>query len=257
MTFLARASALAGLRSIGAFSPPASAVFVLAAGLSLLPSCSTSPRQPASQGVSEKAPLCANGCGDEPERAAALPQQVPFDPALVATESRPAFVPHRGRGFASYVAVALPGAPAGALKLAAESAFGEKLEWRREAHLTAITPPEFHDVLASRLKIEDLERIAQETGLQQAPIEPVCLGRGEALVEGARHRAYFVVVRSPEALRFRRAVAEAFEAKGGAKGAFRAERWYPHVTIGFTKRDLHEEDGVRKDDNLCAARLVF
>ena len=31
--------------------------------------------------------------------------------------------------------------------------------------------------------------------------------------------------------------------------------FYPHITLGFTKRDLHFEDGVRKDKSTCVADL--
>lgn len=35
------------------------------------------------------------------------------------------------------------------------------------------------------------------------------------------------------------------------KGKFRAERFFPNITVGFNKRDLHESDGVIKDKTTC------
>jgi hypothetical protein len=197
--------------------------------------------------------------GNAGERSAAELPALPLEGSFFAGE-RPAFVSHRGDGAFAYVAIPLPPAPALALlaqvAALAKEKFADIIHGRGEAHVTAITPPEFHDVLASRLAIADIEAIAAAEKLPMAQIEPVCVGRASASVEGRRESAYFVVLRAPDIVRFRRAVANAFVARGGEPGKFDPEHFFPHATIGFTKRDLFEEDGAIKNENSCWARLL-
>ena len=237
-------------------------------GLAILFLCSAliscASRPPAAH---RPAPSPAAGAvkGDEPAPASALPI-VKLDAALL-DGARPAFVSHSGAGaFANYVALALPTAPVVWLRLEAERVFGERLRTRGEAHVTAITPPEFHDGLARRLSVRDLEAIAARENLQEARLEPVCLGRAQANVEGRLESAYFVVLRSPDIVRYRRAVAAEYRARAPVgvlpetlpeplADAFQPDRYFPHVTVGFTRRDLHEDDGAVKDVASCRARF--
>lgn len=197
-----------------------------------------------------------------PALEAALPANKLVRPRYVvgAALARPDLVPyvsHRGRGaFANYVAIQLPYEPAAVLKAEVESGFSVQLRSRGEAHLTVITPPEFHDALSSRLTIDEIDAMAVEDGLQRAAFEIECLGQATALVEGRRQSVFYVVLRAPAARAFRGRVEAEFRKRGGLASQFDADSYFPHITIGFTQRDLHFEDGARKDASTCVADLI-
>jgi 2'-5' RNA ligase len=140
-----------------------------------------------------------------------------------------------------YLALNLPVEPAKTLLTSLTGVVG-KLKSRADAHVTVITPPEFA-VLKSKLSMKEIEAIAAKANLQGATLKPQGLGMGTA----GKDSTYYVVVKSDQLTDLRKELAKAFQAKGGAVGAFDPARYFPHVTIGFTSRDLHESDGVIKD----------
>jgi len=50
---------------------------------------------------------------------------------------------------------------------------------------------------------------------------------------------------------YRKEVQNLFISKGGEPVKFLPAKYFPHITLGFTKRDLHESDDVKKDRNSC------
>jgi hypothetical protein len=128
------------------------------------------------------------------------------------------------------------------------------LKNRGEAHVTVITPIEYDEILRSRLTIVELNTLAQNLNLQNSQLKAICVGKGEKKAVG---QTYFVVLESQELLDFRRAVQKSFLIKGGLPGQFDPDHFYPHVTIGFSLRDLHESDGVIKGKNSCYSKLSF
>lgn len=165
------------------------------------------------------------------------------------------FVAHMGsKKFENYVVITLPYAPFGELLTSLQGQYGS-LKSRSEAHVTVITPPEYDEVLSSFLTIKEINDLAQNSNIQVLKLQPICLGKAEAEISGATETAYFVVVQSQEVIDFRRRVYDAFVAKGGSPSRFDPENFYPHITVGFSLRDLHESDGVRKGKNACAAVL--
>lgn len=203
------------------------------------------------------AALLGASCAGAPARRAEAPDTsaLALDPAIHDTAGRP-FVPHGGPGaFGSYLAMDLPFAPVDRLRRTLERRLGAPLEHRGEAHVTVITPPEYDRFLRPHLRIEEIDRIALEAGIQGARFTVRCLGRGRAGIvrEGRPVTAatYFLVIESEDLLAIRRAVARALAARGGA--GFEAERFEPHVTVGFSHRDLHESDGVSKGPESCWA----
>jgi hypothetical protein len=122
-----------------------------------------------------------------------------------------------------------------ALKRAEEHA-GTHLLTRKEAHLTVLTPPEY-----MRLEAKLREKILSEMKEAAGDLKAVCIGRGEADLNGKKEYAYYVVVAAPAL----RAIREKYHLVD----------FYPHITLGFSKRDLHFEDGVRKDKSTCVAEL--
>lgn len=67
----------------------------------------------------------------------------------------------------------------------------------------------------------------------------------------------YLVVQSPDLVERRKALRNQFERNGGRTGDFDADRFFPHITVGFTGRDLHESDGVIKNNDSCVAPVRF
>ena len=63
---------------------------------------------------------------------------------------------------------------------------------------------------------------------------------------GQNEFTYFVVVQSEDLISIRKKIQDSFVGKGGDKNDFNPLNYFPHITLGFTKRDLHESDGVIK-----------
>lgn len=165
---------------------------------------------------------------------------------------RTSFLEHAGPGpFGSYLAQNLHHPPFADLRLAVEARLGRTLAHRGEAHLTLVTPPEYDQVLKSRLTMDDLHALARDADVQGFDFEPLCVGRALRDLEDGPAETYFVVVRSEAARQLRRRIRDLFVERGGSRSAFDPELYEPHITLGFTTRDLHREDGVRKDDSSC------
>lgn len=127
-----------------------------------------------------------------------------------------------------------------------EQHLGQSLKNRGEAHITIITPPEY-DSLKKYLSIQQINALALAEKIQQTSYTPLCMGLGQK----DNLKTYYVVLQSPELLNMRKKIADAFYKKSGTKKDFDPERFYPHITLGFTDRDLHESDGVIKDSHSC------
>lgn len=162
------------------------------------------------------------------------------------------FISHQGEGrFGSYLTMEVHYPPVEKLRQQLESKVGT-LNNRGEAHITVVTPIEYFDVLKEKnVTMDEIDAIAIKHNIQAARYRVVCLARGEAAVEGKKEQTYFVVVASDDLVNIRKSVQDLFVKKGGQAEKFRPEHFFPHITLGFTTRDLHESDGVLKDENLC------
>lgn len=153
-----------------------------------------------------------------------------------------------------YVGMTVPYAPIAAVKKAVEAREDILLNSRGEAHITVITPPEMA-VLRTRMSLEQINGFMAKLSLQAIAIQIQCLGRSQ-LQKGDRHLAsYYLVVEAPGLFHVREKLSQQFVAAGGEKQAFAAELYYPHITVGFTERDLHEADGVTKDSRSCLYKI--
>lgn len=132
-----------------------------------------------------------------------------------------------------------------------EGRLKKPLKNRGEAHITLITPPEYQ-VLALKMKPERIHELANEFIEKNPPITNVCLGHFQKNIAGAANHTYYVVIHSPELFSFRKQIAAA---SGLSKAEFDPELFYPHVTLGFTERDFHYEDGARKNAESCPDNL--
>lgn len=121
---------------------------------------------------------------------------------------------------------------------------------RGEAHITVITPPEFEQ-LKSVLSMELLNEVALLNRIQEAPFEIVCVGRGQLKEDSKTLSTYYIVVDAPELVSLRRTIATLYKTRGGPAAGFNPDDYYPHITVGFTERDLHLSDGVVKSKASC------
>ncbi len=174
----------------------------------------------------------------------------------VHTTKKEVFIPHHGDGpFESYLTMTIPYTPIQSLFTELEALLGRRLKNRGEAHLTVITPPEYNSILKSHLSMAEIEEIALKMQIQNLPFKVVCLGRAEARVDGRLEETFYVVVKSPALLRLRRAIGRAFVAAGGAVDRFNPLVYYPHITVGFSRMDIHEDQGAKKDARSCVLNI--
>ncbi|MBY0515504.1 MAG: 2'-5' RNA ligase family protein [Bacteriovoracaceae bacterium] len=155
------------------------------------------------------------------------------------------FIAHTGEGsWDSYLAINLESKKYENYKKLIEREKKNALISRGESHITVITPVEFWNLLRPQgITIETLNQLAQEANIQAFPFREICLGKGVLKNE----ETYYVVIHSPDILNFRKKIQLLLK----EPNKFRPENYYPHITIGFTQRDLHESDGVLKDEKSC------
>lgn len=133
-----------------------------------------------------------------------------------------------------------------------------QLKTRGDAHITVITPPEYKNILKPYLTPKEIDQIAKQMNIQASEFTPVCLGRGQKLeTNGKAMQTYFIVVKSLALLKLRQKIYEEYVAKGGVPSRFDPQHFTPHITVGFTNRDLFESDGVYKQANACISKLVL
>lgn len=181
-------------------------------------------------------------------------QETYYLPNKVHNNQAQPFVPHHKEGlFGSYLTMAVNYTP---VKTLFEQLPGA-LKTRGEAHVTVITPVEFYQVLSSKVTIAQIDQIAMQQHIQASAFKTVCLGRGQKKSKGKAkvESTYFVVINSEGLLNIRHKVHALFVEQGGQADAFDPNHFYPHITVGFSSKDLHESDGVIKDDTACIASL--
>ncbi|WP_413294000.1 hypothetical protein ACLSU7_02600 [Bdellovibrio sp. HCB185ZH] len=166
------------------------------------------------------------------------------------------FVAHEGSGaFKNYLAMNLEYKGYQPLLKQTEDILKSPLKNRGEAHITVISPVEFDKVLSRHLKMKDIHQVAEQMNLQKSAYHPLCLGKGTLNIQGKEESTYFIVVESESLFKVRQAIEALYIKKGGKSGEFNPELFFPHVTLGYTERDLHYEDGVKKDAASCIYKL--
>jgi hypothetical protein len=166
------------------------------------------------------------------------------------------FLAHEGKEpFKNYLAMNLTYSGYQPILAQLEGILKAPLKNRGEAHITVVSPVEFDKVLGKRLKMKDIHQIAEKMNLQKSPYHPLCVGRGAATINGKEESTYFVVIESEGLFKVRKEIETLYIKKGGKIGEFNPELFFPHVTLGYTERDLHYEDGVKKDAASCIYKL--
>lgn len=211
--------------------------------------------------------LLVTGCAnfDKPQSSKATQASPHESPPVSASKSlsyspkaytQMPFIAHaENKPMKSYVALNLSYEPYADLRKNLEKHLGQSLQSRDEAHITVITPPEYDKILKKRIGIQELNSLAEKRSLQASPFKLLCVGKGSTSLEGVTQSTYYAVVDSESLYSFRKEVQKLYISRGGRALDFNPELFFAHVTLGFTKRDLHLEDGVTKDATTCILPL--
>ncbi len=147
----------------------------------------------------------------------------------------------------NYISLELPYKEYEVERLGLEKKWALTLKNRGEAHITLLTPPEY-EKLKQKIPPVEIHQMA-ETFLKTKPqFEKICVGSGSVQLNNHLEKTYYVVVSSKDFLKFRESLTERAQL---SKAEFDPAVFYPHVTLGFTLRDLHLEDGLKKDASTC------
>ena len=182
-----------------------------------------------------------------------LADEFSISPSIYNNQSE-AFIAHNGDGkFGSYLAMNINYLPIKRLHSQLQKKFKIKLKTRGESHITTVTPPEYYQVLRKKISINDINSIAIDLNIQQAKFTIICLGRGKR----GNFQTFYLVVKSLDLLKIRKKIKELFIARGGDPQTFTPNNFHPHITIAFTKRDLHEADGIIKNELSCLTPVTI
>ncbi len=164
------------------------------------------------------------------------------------------FYSHTGHGpFDNALAMNITYAPIQNLRTQLERAIGKELKFFQgwningEAHITVVTPVEYDQVLKSKLTMKEIDAIAERYDIQSARINVLGIGSGKLNIFGKEEETYFLIVDSADLRLIRQMIFYEFTRRGGDRSAFDPSWFFPHITIGYTRRDLHELDGVLKN----------
>lgn len=167
------------------------------------------------------------------------------------------FIPHAGKGeWDNYLVMnlAFPDVAEVFKQLLVKEK--RQLTSRGEAHLTIITPVEYWSILKPvGITMSEINELAVKAKIQSLSFKPVCLGRSSAMLDGDVESTFYIVVESSDVEDMRKAIKKLYISRGGESSKFDLNKYYPHITVGFTKRDLHESDKVKKDDKTCVYDL--
>lgn len=196
--------------------------------------------------------LAALGCASKPHSQHL--SSLTYNPADLRPQTERELSHDEQNENKSYLAMPLPFPPFDKLRQEIERSENLSLKNRGEAHITVITPPEFK-VLQKKISMKEVTQIAAKMKLQETPVKPLCVGKGSLKDSKETKETFFVVVQADRLFEIREALQKLYVSRGGNPGDFSPELFYPHVTLGFTQRDLHFEDGVIKDASSCRYSL--
>lgn len=180
-------------------------------------------------------------------------EQIPLSKSIYVNDNLP-FESHQGSGpFDTAIAMNIQYQPVKSIREMLSTYLQYPLrffrDWNKdgEAHITVITPPEYTDVIKKFVSIERIEEIALQNTIQNSDLKILGLGRGVVNINDKAEETYFLIMKSKNLLKIRQQIYEEFVKNGGNKNAWNPRHFHPHITIGYSLRDLHEADGVIKD----------
>lgn len=153
-----------------------------------------------------------------------------------------------------YVSIVIPFAPISGLKKQIEKRQALQLKDRGESHITVLTPPEIQKLKQHLSDSQIIDSLDTKT-LQSEVFQVQCLGSGQLRNAEKPSTTFYIVVRSSGILARRKSLEDLFVSSGGTKQEFDASHFFPHITVGFTDRDLHEQDGVIKNQKSCIEQI--
>ena len=159
------------------------------------------------------------------------------------------FISHTGNGFYSnYLTMEIPFEPVRSVLNQLKAKTEKKLKNRGEAHITVLTPVEYNEI-KKYIDMNEINSIAIECDIQNSRFGILGIGKGEIKdkKQGVM-QTYFIVVESYNLLNIRVKILKKIMQNGGDISVFDPYDFYPHITLGFTHRDLHIQDGVVKDE---------
>lgn len=134
-----------------------------------------------------------------------------------------------------------------------------------EAHITTITPVEYQECMWSEeneiriLHMKKIEKIALAQKIQSSDITYFGLGYGEKVFAGQNQadQTHFVIVRSQNLLNIRKEIYSAYLKNGGDSKCWDPNLFFPHITIGFTHKDIHYPDVKKNMEHSVDQRFNF
>lgn len=172
----------------------------------------------------------------------------------VLNNSKVPFISHQASGSADRaLAMNISYQPIKIFRDDLESRLGYKLKtfkgWNAngEAHITTISPVEFNRVFSTYVSFQEIDEIALNQHIQASDLHIEGVGRGIRVIDGRPEETYFIIVKSERLLKIRREIYRLYLSRGGTPKSWDPEHFYPHITVGYTLRDLHEADGIIKD----------
>jgi len=186
--------------------------------------------------------------------AAAVDHKVDVD--LLRQVSSMPFIAHvdeqRPSSYGNALALNVAYEPIVRIREIIEQRIGRKLDFNKrwdpkgEAHVTTITPPEYAKVLRHGISIERINEIARAERIQTADLRLLGIGRGVKTIDGVVEETYFVIVDSHKLREIRHRIYQEYLANEGDAKAFDPTWFFPHITVGYTLKDIHAPD-VYKD----------
>lgn len=199
--------------------------------------------------------LAATGCVST-NTSRILATEPSYGAKLLLTGSlkptRMRFISHTGPGpFDNALALSIPYEPIKELRVSIEKVVKRPLDYfkgwdpKGEAHVTTITPPEYSNVLSTHLSMNEIEAIAAANKIQNADLLILGVGSGKKEINGTSEETFFVIVDSQKLRQIRNEIWTLFVKKGGDPKSWDPTWFFPHITVGYTKQDLHEPDVVK------------
>ncbi|KAL6762462.1 hypothetical protein V8C86DRAFT_2518281 [Haematococcus lacustris] len=129
---------------------------------------------------------------------------------------------------------------------------------RADVYITTISTAEYAVLSSlSSITIQDINAIAMASDIQASSFVPHCVARfRKSLVTPAVvDEAYNVPASSADLVAIRQRVSDLYQMLGGEPGMFNPTSFLPHITLGFSRRNMGDADGVFKGENACWAPI--
>lgn len=157
---------------------------------------------------------------------------------------------------ANYLSMPLLFEPISDARKQLEAKLNFSIKNRGEAHITVLTPPEF-ETLKDLVSMDEINEIALKNDIQKSDLQFLCIGTGQKIAGSKTMQTFFIVVKSNNLFKIRSEIEHLYKSRAdrSSKSKFNSLHFYPHITLGFTDSDLHEQDGVIKDQTSCRYSL--